>query len=110
MTQQQPEQPQSVSQKMLDDFTAELKRRKVSLRCLCGSQSFAIAGFQNIPVQQTPITNAVLTLGGPTVPCALIGCTNCGVVLNVSLVILGLYEKWKADAAVDRMLGQALGT
>lgn len=50
----------------------------------CGRQKFALLdGFARID-QQTDMST--VSFGGPTVPCAIIACENCG---NVTLHALG---------------------
>ena len=50
----------------------------------CGRQAFTVLDGYATVDQQNDLTQ--LILGGATVPCAVIGCNNCG---NISLHALG---------------------
>lgn len=68
-------------QKIIDALNARGAMRPCSC---CGKQKFALLdGFSRIHQQTDPST---VNLGGPTVPCAVVICENCG---NVNLHALG---------------------
>lgn len=55
----------------------------------CGQQNFSLLdGFVNLPLAQEVSGNVII--GGPSVPCAVIACANCGHLGYHALGALGL--------------------
>lgn len=55
----------------------------------CGQQNFSLLdGFVSLPLTQEVSTNVVI--GGPSVPCVIIACSNCGHINFHALGALGL--------------------
>lgn len=65
-----------------------LKVKGVNLPCpRCGSKSFQVIGATLLQLNDNP--NSVV-LGGPSVPAAVVACSNCGYLTNHALGALGL--------------------
>jgi hypothetical protein len=60
----------------------------------CGQQKFSLLdGFASIPLSQEISNNVII--GGPSVPCAVIVCANCGHIDFHALGALGLLNNPK---------------
>jgi len=53
----------------------------------CGSSRFEIAGESTFPLQDNP---GGFLVGGPSIPTAMVACSNCGHVWHHALGVLGL--------------------
>lgn len=63
----------------------------------CGQPHFSVLdGFINLPLTQEVSGNVII--GGPQVPCAVIGCNNCGNLSYFALGALGLLVQNKGVA------------
>jgi hypothetical protein len=60
----------------------------------CGQQKFSLLdGFVSLPLSQEISNNVVI--GGPSVPCAVVACSNCGHIDFYALGALGLLNTQK---------------
>jgi hypothetical protein len=60
----------------------------------CGQQNFSLLnGFVSLPLSKEVSNNVVI--GGPSVPCAVIACCNCGHIFFHALGALGLLNTQK---------------
>ncbi len=73
-----------------DKIAARIQEKDALLPCTrCGNKSLALLdGFVNLPLTQEISGNVIV--GGPQVPCAVVGCTNCGHLEFHALGALGL--------------------
>ncbi len=88
----------AISQKEMDDALREIKaafdRKKAPIRC-------PVCLHDNLEVQQGYLVHIlqdkadVLKLSGQSIPTVPAVCTNCGVVYQFSLGVLGLLNKEK---------------
>lgn len=61
----------------------------------CGNKNFSLLdGFASLPLTQEVSNNVIL--GGPSVPCAVIACDNCGHIAFHALGALGLLNSSEA--------------
>lgn len=69
---------------------AALESRAASLPCSrCGNVQFEIVGESIISLQSDP---NVFSIGGPSIPAVIVGCTKCGHVWQHALGSLGLMK------------------
>lgn len=67
---------------------AALEARGAKLPCSrCGHNQFEIVGETILPLQSDP---NVLSIGGPSIPTVIVGCSKCGYVWQHALGSLGL--------------------
>ena len=67
---------------------AALEARGAKLPCSrCGHSQFEIVGGTTLPLQNDP---NVLSIGGPSIPTVIVGCSKCGHVWHHALGSLGL--------------------
>jgi predicted nucleic-acid-binding Zn-ribbon protein len=60
----------------------------------CGQQNFSLLdGFTSLPLSQEVSNNVII--GGPTVPCVVIACSNCGHIEFHAIGALGLLNTQK---------------
>jgi predicted RNA-binding Zn-ribbon protein involved in translation (DUF1610 family) len=81
-----------ISQEELDKIIKALEERGAVNPCpRCGKEEFTVANaYFNQPLQDSIAT---INLGGPTIPCAVVICENCGFISQHALGYLGLLEK-----------------
>ncbi|PXA02834.1 hypothetical protein DDZ13_15105 [Coraliomargarita sinensis] len=73
----------------------ELEKRDATKPCArCGNNSFTILEEFSRVEQQTDFQN--LRLGGPSVPCVVVGCNNCGNMNLHAIGILGFMDEISA--------------
>jgi hypothetical protein len=67
---------------------AALQARDAKLPCSrCGHNQFEIVGETILPIQTNP---NVLSIGGPSIPTVIVGCSKCGHVWQHALMSLAL--------------------
>ena len=73
-----------------DEIARKLEEKKATQHChRCSHNSFTVLeGFSNIQIQED--LTAVLVIGGPSVPVALIACNNCGAITPHALGALDM--------------------
>lgn len=77
------------SQEQQNKIIAALEQRGAKLPCpRCGNGNFALVGGYFNQVLQTELTG--FTLGGPSIPSAVVACTKCGFLAQHALGALGL--------------------
>jgi len=70
-----------------------LKEKNVILPCpRCSGRNWSIEGFLNQSLQQ-PMLWQGMVIGGPSIPSAVVVCTNCGFISQHALGSLGLLPK-----------------
>lgn len=81
-----------ISQEKLDEIIATLNKRGAVKACpRCGHREFTPA---NAYFNETLQDNLkIIVHGGPTVPCAVVICQNCGFMSQHSLGYLGLLDE-----------------
>ena len=81
-----------MSQEEKNRIIRALERKGATLPCpRCGEKNFTLLdGYFNQPIT-TEL--GAFVLGGPTIPSAVIACTNCGYLSQHALVALGLLQK-----------------
>lgn len=86
-----------IDQKLKDKIANVLNKKGAIKPCQrCGHGNFIVLdGFANIPLSQELSGNVVI--GGPTVPCAVIACNNCGNISYHALGALGLLNENMED-------------
>jgi ribosomal protein L37E len=86
-----------INQTIKDEIAKKLNEKKAVLPCQrCGQSNFSLLdGFANIPLNKEVSGNVVI--GGPSVPCAVIACNNCGNISYHALGALGMLNKEKED-------------
>ena len=62
----------------------------------CGHKNFAVIDSYSSFGLQDSFTQGVM-LGGPSLPVALVGCTNCGAITAHALGVLGLLDAPKKE-------------
>lgn len=74
------------------EIIAALEKKGANLPCpRCGTKQFTLLdGYFNQPIQ---VNMSGLVLGGPTVPSAVVVCTNCGFIAQHALGAIGLLQK-----------------
>jgi len=84
--------PQELSQAQKEIIINTLRDKGVKLPCpRCGRNSFQLLGGYFNQTLQTEL--AGLVLGGPSIPSAIVVCTNCGYLSQHALGALGLLPK-----------------
>lgn len=74
-----------------DQIIKSLENKRARLPCSrCGNNKFEIVGETFIPIQSDP--NSVV-IGGPSVPTALVACSNCGNISQHALGVLGIMKE-----------------
>ncbi len=74
-----------------DQIIKALTEKGARLPCSrCGRTNFEIAGETSLPLQTDPNS---FTLGGPSVPVAIVVCSHCGNASQHALGILGLMKR-----------------
>jgi ribosomal protein L37E len=86
-----------INQEIKDEIAEKIKEKKALLPCQrCGHKNFSVLdGFINLPLSKEISGNVIV--GGPSVPCAVIACNNCGNLSNHALGALGMLNKEKKD-------------
>jgi hypothetical protein len=73
-----------------DLLIKSLESKNAKLPCSrCGENKFEIVGESLIPIQTNP--NSIV-IGGPSVPTALVACSNCGNISQHALGVLGMLK------------------
>lgn len=82
---------QQLSDQDKEAIKSELERRNAVLPCpRCGNKSFQLAdGYINLPLSGEV---GGIVLGGPTMPTAVVVCSNCGYISLHALGALGLIQ------------------
>jgi predicted nucleic-acid-binding Zn-ribbon protein len=81
-----------VSQDKLDEIIEILNKRGAVKPCpRCGHKEFTLANAYFNQILQDNLKKIVI--GGPTVPCAVVICQNCGFMSQHSLGYLGLLDE-----------------
>lgn len=57
---------------------------------MCNDNNWSVVGVQSIALQED---ESIIKIGGPSVPCAVIGCRHCGNIVLVNLIIANVYER-----------------
>ena len=83
--------------KLKDKIVQELETKGATKPCQrCGQPSFSLLdGFVNLPLTEEISSNVII--GGPSVPCAVLGCNNCGNLSFHALGALGMLNEKKED-------------
>ena len=82
-----------MNQNRLDEIIRALTSKNVTQPCpRCANKSFTVVGESYISIQDDPNT---LSVGGPSVPTAIVACDNCGYVTQHALGSLGLLSGGK---------------
>ena len=78
-----------ISQEQKKEIIKALEARGANRNCpMCGNKNFAILdGYFQHSLQSTL---AGMVIGGPSIPCAVVACTNCGYLSQHALGALGL--------------------
>lgn len=87
-----PQRQLELSQTQKEKIIKALVDRGAKLPCpRCGKNSFTLLGGYFNQTLQTEL--AGLVLGGPSIPSAVVACTNCGYLSQHALGALGLLAK-----------------
>jgi len=86
-----------ISQDVKNEIAKKLNEKGAVLPCQrCGKQNFSLLdGFVNLPLSQEISGNVII--GGPSVPCAVIACNNCGNLSYHALGAIGMLNEKKED-------------
>jgi uncharacterized Zn finger protein len=69
---------------------AALESRNANMPCSrCGHKQFEIVGETILPLQNDP---NVISIGGPSIPSVIVGCSQCGHIWQHALGYLKLIE------------------
>ena len=86
-----------INKEVKDKIAQKLAERGAVQACpRCGHPNFSLLdGFINLPLNKE-VTGDVI-IGGPQVPCAVVGCNNCGNLSYHALGALGMLPENKED-------------
>ena len=86
-----------INQEIKNEIAEKLNEKKAILPCQrCGQSNFSVLdGFVNLPLSEEISGNVII--GGPSIPCAVIACNNCGNLSYHALGALGMLNKDKQE-------------
>lgn len=86
-----------IDQEVKKEIAEKLNEKGATQPCnRCGQPNFSLLdGFVNLPLNQEISGNVVI--GGPSVPCAVLACNNCGNLSYHALGALGMLNKNKEE-------------
>ncbi|WAC02147.1 hypothetical protein N7U66_20620 [Lacinutrix neustonica] len=86
-----------INQEIKNEIAEKLNEKKAILPCgRCGQSKFSVLdGFVNLPLSEE--INGNMVIGGPSIPCAVIACNNCGNLSYHALGAIGMLNKDKQE-------------